>query len=316
MVGTRPPVWYRRLRLRQLELLLELSRQPSLTATAEALYMTQPAVSQQLSDIESALGMCLFERGRGLRPTLGGLAMLRYAEQVLAGAQRVGEEVQAIQAGLTGLVRIGAMLVAATVLVPRAVSQLRLQADGEKLRVVLVEDIMQGLWPRLERGELDIVVGRLDARVRSGELPFEELYADPHCVVCGPSHALTTKHKPTWIDVIDFPWILPPEQTALRAAVNSSFHALSLPLPSSRIDSGSLAATQSILQQNECLAVMSRTAARHYEALGLLKALPLNLSTDVGPVGMAWVDARPSAAVARVLDTLRAEGRALSIDSC
>lgn len=306
------PAWYRRVRLRQLELLLELSRQPSLTAAAEAMHMTQPAVSQQLADIESALGMPLFERGRGLRPTLGGLALLRYAEQVLAGAQRVGEEVQAIQAGSTGVVRVGAMLVAATVLVPRAVNQLRLQVDGDRLRVVLTEDIMQGLWPRLERGELDIVVGRLDVRVRVGALPFEELYADPHCVVCGPSHVLAAKRKPAWLDVTRYPWVLPPEQTALRAAVNASFHAMGLSAPSSRIDSGSLAATLSILQQNECLAVMSRTAARHYQVLGLLRALPLKLSSDVGPVGMAWFDANPGAAVTRVLDALRAEGRLLA----
>ncbi|MEO8279203.1 MAG: LysR family transcriptional regulator [Ideonella sp.] len=306
------PAWYRRLRLRQLELLLELSRQPSLTAAAQALHMTQPAVSQQLADIESALGMPLFERGRGLRPTLGGQAMLRYAEQVLAGARRVGEEVQAIRAGTAGVVRIGIMLVAATVLVPRTMSRLQLQADGSRLRIVLVEDIMQGLWPRLERGEIDIVVGRLDARVLSSELPFEELYADPHCVVCGPRHALAAKRKPAWSDVTRFPWVLPPEQTALRAAVNTSFHTLGLPAPRSQIDSGSLAATQSILQLNECLALMSRTAATHYQALGLLKALPLNLSTDVGPVGMAWFDAKPGAAVARVLAALRAEGRMLA----
>ena len=306
------PHWHRRLRLRQLELLLELSRQPSLTAAADVLHMTQPAVSQQLADIESALGLPLFERSRGLRPTLAGQALLRYAGQVMAGAQRVGEEVQAIQAGSTGVVRIGAMLVAATVLVPRAVQRLRLEADGDRLRVVLAEDIMQGLWPRLERGELDIVVGRLDARVRSSALPFEELYVDPHCVVCGHHHPLANKRKPAWRDTTRWPWVLPPEQTALRAAVDASFHALQLPLPSARIDSGSMAATLSILQQGECLAVMSRTAARHYQALGMLKVLPLHLSADVGPVGMAWFDTAPSAAVLRVLDALRAEGSALA----
>ena len=230
----------------------------------------------------------------------------------MAGAQRVGEEVQAIQAGSTGVVRIGAMLVAATVLVPRAVQRLRLEADGDRLHVVLAEDIMQGLWPRLERGELDIVVGRLDARVRSSALPFEELYVDPHCVVCGHHHPLANKRKPAWRDTTRWPWVLPPEQTALRAAVDASFHALQLPLPSARIDSGSMAATLSILQQGECLAVMSRTAARHYQALGMLKALPLHLSADVGPVGMAWFDTAPSAAVLRVLDALRAEGSALA----
>jgi len=71
-----------------------------------------------------------------------------------------------------------------------------------------------------------------------------------------------------------------------------------------------MAATQAILQQTDCLAVMSRTVARHYQTLGLLRALPLELSSDVGPVGMAWFDNHPGPAVARVLHALRAEGRA------
>ncbi len=272
--------------------------------------MTQPAVSQQLADIESALGVPLFDRQRGLRPSASGQALLRYATQVLAGAHRLGDEVLAIQSGAIGLVRIGTMLVAATVLVPRALG--RLQSDATALRLELTEDIQQGLWPRLMRGELDLVVGRIDAQVRAAGLPHEVLYEDPHVVVCGPAHPLATQRRPSWASALRHPWVLPPRDTALRLAIEASLGALGLPMPDSRIDSGSLAATQALLQRTDCLAVMSRTAARHYQDQQQLHALPLVLGTEVGPVGMAWRDQQPSPALQRVLQALRIEGKVLA----
>lgn len=305
-----PIPWFRRLNLRHLELLLELHQQRSLTQAAAALHMTQPAVSQQLAHIEAALGVPLFERGRGLPPTPSGLALLRYAQQVLEGARRVQLEVRALQAGHGGLVRLGAMLVAATVLVPRVVS--RLQAEPGSVQLELVEDILQGLWPRLERGELDLVVCRIDARVRASGLPVEALYEDPHVVVCGPRHALTQRQTVTWADTLQHPWVLPPRSTPLRSALESSFNAVGLPPPAADIASASLSATQAILQTADALAVMSRSAALHFQAQALVKALPLELPYDIGPVGVAWLQPDPGPAVSRVLQALREEGRLLA----
>lgn len=305
-----PAPWFRRLNLRHLELLLELHHRRSLTQAARALHMTQPAVSQQLAHIEAALGVPLFERSRGLPPTPGGLAVVRYAQQVLEGARRVQLEVQALQAGHGGLVRMGAMLVAATVLVPRVVS--RLQRERGSVQLELVEDILQGLWPRLERGELDLVVCRIDARVRSSGLPAEALYADPHVVVCGPHHALAQQQGVTWAETTCHPWVLPPRSTALRSALESSFNAAGLAPPASGIASASLSATQAILQTTDALAVMSRSAALHFQAQALIKALPLELPYDIGPVGVAWRTPHPGPAVSRVLEALRQEGRQLA----
>jgi DNA-binding transcriptional LysR family regulator len=81
----------RRLRLRQVHLLQEIARQPSLTAAAEVLNMTQPAVSQQLADIEAALGVTLFERGKGVHPTAYGEAALRWAAQTVASARQLDD---------------------------------------------------------------------------------------------------------------------------------------------------------------------------------------------------------------------------------
>ena len=304
------PIWFRRLRLRQLELLLALQRHSTLTATAESLRLTQPAVSQQLAELEAALGEQLFERSRGLRPTSVGRAMLRYAEQALAGARRADDEFRALRSGASGLVRIGAMRVATTVLLPRAITRLR--SAGDNLRLVVEEDILQGLWPRLERGELDLVVGRIDGRMRSSGLPFESLYEDPHVVVCRRGHPLARRRRPMWPDLLDYPWVLPPAGTALRAAVDASFGSLGLPPPQPWVDSGSVSTTLALLPMTDGLAVLSRTAARHHRAQGLLAVLPLALPVDVGPVGMTWSGATAGPARHRVIEALREEARLLN----
>jgi DNA-binding transcriptional LysR family regulator len=304
-----PANWLRRLRLGHVQLLQELSRQPSLTAVAEALHMTQPAVSQQLSELEAALGAKLFERKRGLQRTPFGDAALRWAARTLAGAERLDEEFAAMSSGATGLVRMGVMLVAAIDLVPRAISAL--SRSDDRLHVVLHEDIMQGLWARLTAGELDLVVGRIDDRVRGSSLVHETLYDDRHCIAVRPGHPLLAAGDLQWADTLEYRWVLPPDSTTLRQAIASTFAGHDLPAPRPHVESTSLAATQSILRSTDYIGVMSGTAGRRARADGVLQVLPLELTAHELPVGLIWHERRPSAAVVRMAEALRQAARDL-----
>lgn len=301
--------WARRLRLRQLQLLQELARRNSLTAVAEVLHLTQPAVSQQLAEIESALGVPLFERGRGLRPTPFGQAALRWAAETLAGARRLDAELQALREGASGRVRLGVMLVAALELVPRTVARLAVEDPG--LRLVVHEDILQGLLPRLADGDLDVFVGRIDDRVRNAGLPHATLVEDRHCVALRVDHPLTRRRRLTWADTLSYPWVMPPDETALRRAVVSTFASEGLAAPRPRVESTSLAATQAILRGSDSLGLISGTAGRIARGDGLLGTLGLVLAGDEAPVGVVWRHAQPAPAVTRVVQALRAEGALL-----
>ena len=265
--------------------------------------MTQPAVSQQLADIEAALGVTLFERGKGLRPTAYGEAALRWAAQTVASARQLDDELAAMRSGASGLVRIGVMLVAAIELMPRVVA--RLAQEDAMPRLVLHEDIMQGLWQRICGAELDLIVGRLDDRVRASSFPHETLYDDKHRIAVRPGHALARRRRPGWSETLQHPWVLPPENTALRRALTATFIAHGLPAPLPRVESNSLTVTQAILRSSDCIGVMSGSAGRHAQADGLLRTLPLELAGHELPVGVVWRESSPSPAVARVLDVLR-----------
>lgn len=302
--------WVSRLKLRHLRVLVAISRHGSLTAAATVLHMSQPAVSKWLADIESALGVPLFVRGRRLRPTVYAEALVRHAETMLGEARRMHEEVEAIHAGASGILRIGTMAVAAPVLLPRAIHRLR-YADSA-LRIVLVEDIAVGLWPRFDRNELDIIVGRLEEHAHTAKYPAESLHVDPYCVIAGPGHPLARARRPTWERAARYPWILPPATTPLRDAIDATFASQGLPAPRPWLESVSFTANQVILRESECLGISSRSVAQHYQSMGVLKALPLDLTSGIRPLSMVWREADPSPTIRRALDALRAVARELA----
>lgn len=305
-----PPGRVAELKLRHFEVLLAIARCGTLTAAADALGISQPAASQWLADMESALGVPLFIRGRPLRQTPFAEAVLRHARRVLADAQRTQEEIEALRNGAVGRVRLGIMSAAAPILLPRVVRRLRESAPG--LRLVVFEDIWAGLWPRFERDELDMLIGRPEGGMRSGAWPTERLYDDPHVVIAGPHHPLVRARRITWTDIARYPLILPPASTPLRGAIDATFVNAGLPMPQPWIESTSQSANYAVLRESDALAVSSRASAHHFAALGLVRALPVRLSTDVGPLGMVWRDVAPDPVLARVLDAVRTEAQAMT----
>jgi DNA-binding transcriptional LysR family regulator len=108
--------------------------------------------------------------------------------------------------------------------------------------------------------------------------------------------------------------VLPPDETGLRRAVVATVAGVGLAAPRPRVESTSLAATQAILRDSDCLGLMSGTAGRIARDDGLLSTLALTLAGDEAPVGVVWRHAKPAPAVARVVHALRAEGASLNAD--
>ena len=108
MTSTRLERWItRKFRLRHLELIAELYDCRSILKASRRLSLTQPTVTKALQDVESTLGVRLFERSnRGLEPTPYGEIFARHAKIVLAQLRHAAEE-------LEGLTRAGLPLVIA-----------------------------------------------------------------------------------------------------------------------------------------------------------------------------------------------------------
>jgi DNA-binding transcriptional LysR family regulator len=96
----------KRLKSRQMLLLLAVHELRSLRKAAVSLNMTQPTATKLLQDLEHTIGLALFDRGRrGMQPTNYGEVMIRHARLVLADLDRTRLELDALSTGATGQVK-------------------------------------------------------------------------------------------------------------------------------------------------------------------------------------------------------------------
>ncbi len=103
-----PANLFRRLRIksRQIMLLDALDEHQNLRRAATAINTTQPAATGLLQQLEEGLGVVLFERhARGMKPTIYGEVMIRYARGVLHDFVYASNEMAALVAGAAGLLR-------------------------------------------------------------------------------------------------------------------------------------------------------------------------------------------------------------------
>lgn len=302
-----PASWLLRLRIRHLEVFRALVQTGSQSETAAQMHITQPALSKWLRELEAQAGTPLMARERPLRLTVHGEVLLRYAERVLGDSLRTGKELEAISAGSSGLLRVGVLRAVAPLLVPRAI--LRCRQEAPRLQIRLYEDSLDNLLPALHRHELDCVIGRLHGQALGREFHSEALYEEPVLAVVRPGHPLLKRKRLTLAEAAQYPWILPLPGMPMRTRLEAEFAASGTRLPMEQVESVSLMINETLLHESDMVSVVSEQLAQHYAAAGTLATLPLRMRQALGPVGLLWIDAKPSNAVQRFLECVRMEAR-------
>jgi DNA-binding transcriptional LysR family regulator len=126
------------MKIRQLEAFRAVMQMGSITAGADHLRLTQPAVTRLIRDLERNLGYALFDRDRGrIRPTAEAVALYREVEKCFVGLDRIAKVASDIRQGQSGRLRIAAIPVLAVGVIPEILA--RFLADRPQLRVDLID---------------------------------------------------------------------------------------------------------------------------------------------------------------------------------
>lgn len=143
----------------------------SMTAAAEKLYLTQPAVSQQIRNLEEELGVNLLVRGvRQAKPTVQGQMLFDYAKKIIALTQAAQVAVQTLGEGVKGSLRVGALnSLGLYVLSPLVGTFLR---HNPKISLRLQYDKGPEVLRALQEGEIDVAI-LPDVRVEYGKEPTQ-----------------------------------------------------------------------------------------------------------------------------------------------
>ncbi|WP_199619636.1 LysR family transcriptional regulator [Paenibacillus alkalitolerans] len=143
--------------LRQLAYFVEVARLNNLTRAAERLNVAQPALSQQIGNLERELGVRLFNRsGRGVTLTEAGKIFFIGAEKTLAEAERAKDSAKGFNNQPRGKVTVGALESLVQTRLPRMLATFGQENPG--INVFIRENTTGPLLEALKKGELDIAL--------------------------------------------------------------------------------------------------------------------------------------------------------------
>ena len=301
----------RRLKLRQLLLVDALAATGTLRQAAARVNMAQPAATQLLSELETALGVELFERSpQGMTPTSFGESMIEHARRVLMDIDHAGADLTALAQGEQGHVHVGAFVSATTALLPKCVALIKAERPAVRIRIEVAGH--KALLAGLRSHDLDLVIGRVLGH-GDPDLVYTVLYNESFRAVARPGHAFAARKTLSLAETIDAPWILPSGDGPMRQNLNALFVAKAGHLPRNVVETVSMLASLQILRESDFLAVLPERVAEEYAAHGMVAALPLRFADLLGPIALV-TRAGPlrSRAVEAFHDTVLAVGRSLA----
>ena len=198
-----------------------------------------------------------------------------------------------------------------TTLVPLAIASLKRQYPRILVQVDI--DDSETLVRRLSNGELDIVAARLTESHGEGDLSFETLAAESHCVVARARHPLARKRGLTLRDLVDQPWVLPPRgRSLLRDRLDSVFEHEGLKAPQDVVETASLPVITSLLQSSDSMAALQEGTVRPHLDAGLLAVLPIAIGVRMAPFGIVTRrEHRLSPGAEAMLQSLRAAAKTI-----
>ena len=208
------------LSFRQLRVFLEVARHSSVTRAAEALHLTPPAASMQIKELESQVGLALFDRaGRQLTLSTAGEYFVVHAKRML-GALRDAENAMGHFKRLEhGLLTVG-MVSTAKYFVPRLLARFRQDHPGIDVRLQVAAN-RETLLARLEAGDCDLaVMGRPPRELAARSEAFA---AHPLVFVCPPGHELLRLGQPPLQALEPFPFIVREHGSGTRHAMEQFF---------------------------------------------------------------------------------------------
>ena len=213
---------------------------------------------------------------------------------------RAVDELTGIEQGIATAVAVGASAGSGTgYLLSAALLQGRHRLP--ELAVTVSEGTREVLLRQLRTGKLDLVVGAAGDNALPPDLDGMPLYIDAPFIVCGTRHALATK-RAAWTDMVVEPWVLPPQNTRVRAALEALFRRVGATRPRVLAETLSLDLILELLVGGTALAVLPQHLGRRLVTAGQVRKLDVDTPGLVMPVSVFTPIGVP---VSRAVDTFK-----------
>ncbi len=230
--------------LRQLEVFVKVAELGSFSRAAEALFLTQPTVSEHIRALEEELGLRLLDRlSRGAAATKAGQLLLSYARQILQLHRDARQALEQFQGRMSGELVAGASTIPGEYVLPLLIGRFKEKYPDISISL-LIGDTRQALDWLLE-GKVE--VGVVGARVPEPALGYQELMPDELVLVVSSGHPWHGRKTVALDEVRAEPLIVRERGSGSRQALERALEEVGLDLGDFRVVS-EMGSTQAIKQ--------------------------------------------------------------------
>jgi DNA-binding transcriptional LysR family regulator len=256
--------------LSELKVFVTAAEELSFTRAAERLHLSQAAVSQNIQALERQFGVELFiRRGRTLRLSEAGQALLPLAREVLNAARRLGKAMSEIEGEVAGELFVGCSTTSGKYLLPSLVAAFRREYPLVRVgvKVLTRDDVLS----RLLDGRL--ALGVVSHRPDQLDLEYMPLFEDRVILIVAPEHPWAAYGRALPADLVDEPIIMREERAGTTQVVQEGLarHNISPDMLNIVLEIGNAEAIEMAVEEGIGIAFVSELAAARGLALGRVK---------------------------------------------
>jgi DNA-binding transcriptional LysR family regulator len=296
----------RRVKLRDLHIVLAVAEAGSMTRAAEELAVSFPVVSKTISELEHTLGVKLFDRSvSGVEPTHYGRALMKSGVAVFDEMRKGLQQIEFIKQPDAGELWISSSIVVDAGLLPAILAQFSQEFPRAVLHV-LHEDIATQRYDNLRNRKAELMLGRLPATMIEPDLVAEPLFDEPNVVVAGIASRWANRRNLTLSELVKEPWVLAEPGSLARSLQDETFRKSSAAVPAATVLTVSLHLYMRLIETGHWLGLVPASVMRFAGKEMRIKVLPVNVLSPPAPVGFITVKDRTLTPLAeRFMDCAR-----------
>lgn len=259
---------------RRLQVFHAVAKQLSFTKAAEVLFMTQPAVTFQIKQLEEHFSTRLFDRGHGrISLTPAGELVLSYAERILGLSSEMDVRLAEMTGEIGGSLLVGASTTIAEFLLPRIMGEFKSKYPNVRPRLVVANS--ESIETRVAEHTLDI--GFIESPTHQPNLQTEVCCEDEMQVVCSPKFPLARLKEIAPQILVDHPFVSrePGSGTREFTEVYLQKHGIDATRLVPVMELGSPLALLEVVETGLGYAIASRASVINSLRLGSLVSIPL-----------------------------------------
>lgn len=257
----------------QLHIFYTVAERGSFSAAAQALHMTQPAVTMQIQSLEDYFGIKLLHRStKKLELSEAGLTLLPYAKRSVELVRQTDEAMSAFTEKLQGRLQLGASLTIGEYVLPRMLGPFAKKYPDTSIvmKVMNTAQIMEDIL----KHQLDL--GLIEAPIQHPDMVVETVMQDELKLVVPAGHALD-RGEVELEEVLTYPFVLREKGSGTRQVMEDELQKRDIDARHIHVvmELGSTGAVKSAVEAGVGITMLSPSSVQHELALGLVRIVDI-----------------------------------------